>query len=444
MQRAERTARELRRIAGYDASTAAATQLRKGKRTGGSLVRLKSTGALAVLLAIAASAPASASTVTIGSLASSDPGTKCESIPQSLFIVQTAAEAGSYTVPAGGGIITSWSTSFGEAGAPLSLIVVHTTSNPTQLSMVGSDSETLPTPIAADHISTFTPASPILTEPGDIIGLQLPGGSKAACFSEGGVGDDVLDGLAGGLTPGSVLTTTGEAPTKILLNVSATITQSVDLALSEAVTPSSGPPGVALIALTPSDLGPAVVPATVTDVVPSGLAVLGAATSGGECSVAGQAVTCELGHVPLAGAGTPPVVDIVVSSSSPGVYSNQALIQAPLTDSNPANNATSATFTVTAPVAAATTPPAAATTPSAAGCNVVTLKGTPLTVAEAVLGALHCTVGKVAHVASKTVAKGLVIGTAPGAGAHPAGTKVAITVSSGKPKPATRKHKRRA
>ncbi len=389
------------------------------------------------LLVIAALAPASASAVTIGSLASSDPGTKCESIPQSLFIVQTAAEAASYTVPAGGGIITSWSTSFGEAGAPLSLIVVHTTSNPTQLSMVGSDSETLPTPIAADHISTFTPASPILTEPGDIIGLQLPGGSKAACFSEGGVGDDALDGLAGGLTPGSVLSTTGEAPTKILLNVSATITQSVDLALSEAVTPSSGPPGVALIALTPSDLGPAAVPATVTDVVPSGLAVLGAATSGGECSVAGQAVTCELGQVPLAGAGTPPVVDIVVSSSAAGVYSNQALIQTPLTDSNPANNATSATFTVTAPAAAATTPPAA-------GCNVVTLKGTPLTVAEAVLGALHCTIGKVGHAASKTVAKGLVIGTTPGAGAHPAGTKVAVTISSGKPKPAKRKHKRRA
>jgi hypothetical protein len=59
------------------------------------------------------------------------------------------------------------------------------------------------------------------------------------------------------------------------------------------------------------------------------------------------------------------------------------------------------------------TEPVAPTPPQ---CQVVSLKGTPLAVAKAVLVALHCTVGKVSRATSKTVAKGLVIGTTPTAG----------------------------
>ena len=50
----------------------------------------------------------------------------------------------------------------------------------------------------------------------------------------------------------------------------------------------------------------------------------------------------------------------------------------------------------------------------------------------------RCTVGKIKKAVSKSVAKGDVILLTPASGSHAAGTKVALTVSSGKPK---KKHK---
>jgi hypothetical protein len=378
--------------------------------------------------------PTGASAVTIGSVASSDPGLKCAPIKEALFIAQAATTSIPYTVPAGGGIVTSWSTSFGEPGGQLSLILVRKTSTPKTLSVVGSDTESLPSPIPSSHISTFTPASPIVVQEGDILGLQMPGESKAACFYEGGSADKVAVGLAGGLTAGSILTEAPSSPAeKILVNASATIAQSVDLGLSEAITPPSGPPGVALFLLTASNAGPAAVPATINDIVPNGLHVLAAGvTGGGECAIAGQAVTCQLDSVPVTGTGTPPVADIVVSSSTPGSYSNQASITAPLTDSNPANNTAGATLTVSAP-AVAPPPP----------CKTIQLAGTSLAIAKLVIPALNCTVGKVTSKASKTVRKGLVISTSPGSGATlAAGTAVNVVVSSGPPKKKKKKKKK--
>jgi beta-lactam-binding protein with PASTA domain len=69
------------------------------------------------------------------------------------------------------------------------------------------------------------------------------------------------------------------------------------------------------------------------------------------------------------------------------------------------------------------------------------LAGTTAKLAKQLLGLLDCRVGKTRAASSKKVAKGLVISTTPGSGKTlPAGTKVTLTVSSGRPK---RKHSRR-
>jgi len=66
-------------------------------------------------------------------------------------------------------------------------------------------------------------------------------------------------------------------------------------------------------------------------------------------------------------------------------------------------------------------------------CKVPSLKGKLLAKAKSALRKAHCAVGTVTKKASSTVAKGHVISSSPGAGAkRPKGTKVNLTVSSGK------------
>jgi len=74
-------------------------------------------------------------------------------------------------------------------------------------------------------------------------------------------------------------------------------------------------------------------------------------------------------------------------------------------------------------------------TPLPAG-NIATFTiATPIAVASRdILALLGCAVGHVTHTASRTVPKGLVIGTDPGASTVAAGQAVAITVSSGRSK----------
>jgi hypothetical protein len=379
---------------------------------------------LAAAMALAMSTGAGA--VTVGETATSNPGEACAAIKESIFLVQTASGGASFTVPAGGGVVTSWSTSFGAPGSPLTMVIYRPTATTNVYQIAGADTETLPTPIPASHVSTFALASPIATQAGDILGVQFQGETKAACFVHTASKSDVVkDGLAGVATPGALYTAISEAP-EIRSNVSVELVQSLDLGLSETVTPSPSPAGIALIKLTASNTGAGPEPATVTDVVPSALPVLATGVSGeGTCSAAGQSVTCQLSEVRP---GESPSAEIVVATSAPGGYTNQALIAGAVSDPNPANNVASATINVPQPVLAPTL-----------SCTVIGLAKTPLNVAKAALTALHCGVGTVRKAASKTVAKGLVVGTSPKAGTvAAAGTPVSITVSSGKPK---KKHK---
>lgn len=381
--------------------------------------------ALLVAVVIASLAfAASADAITLGEITSSVPkSASCEGVGTQIFLIQASTTGNSYSVPEGGGLVTSWSTSFGVAGAELALLVLRPSSPPSKMfTVVGEDKETLPTSIPSNHITKFTIASPIATEPKDEIALVVPPNYKGVCVFEAGSASDQVD--YGEALSGGTLTTAVEVAT-LRVNVQAELTQSADMGLTQTVSPSPAPSGgVVLIQLHASNAGPATGPATVTDALPSALPVLAAGVSGsGGCTVAAQAVSCTLSEV---APGASPTVDIIAQTPTPGMYTNQALI-AGANDPNLANDIAGATITVA--------PPLSAPAPVPPTCTVISLAKTPLSVAEAALRALHCGIGKVTKASSKTVAKGLVISTSPGAGATlAAGSAVNIVTSSGPPK----------
>lgn len=157
------------------------------------------------------------------------------------------------------------------------------------------------------------------------------------------------------------------------------------------------------------------------DTVPDGLAISSVAAGAGVCTTSGQAIACKI----ILGPGESAPVNVVVTTTTPGSYSNKVSV-APAGiqhDPNPSNDSASATFTVTAA-------PKLAPTPT---CTVPSLNRTPLPVAKRVLGLLHCKAGKAKRVRSRAAAKGQVIRTTPKPGTYKQGKVVSLVVSSGPP-----------
>lgn len=363
----------------------------------------------------------SASALTLGSLASSDPG-PCTLGASTAWILQTGTASIPYSVPAGGGMITEWSTSFGPAGAPVELVVTGPQSAG-NYPVVGFDAETLPNPIPAGNVSSFTLANPIAVQAGDLIGLFYTGSSNTRCLYMGGASDTVAAGTSAPTNGGALTPVTASAP-NILTNVTVNLIQSDDVGISGgpplATTVGSLAEFVFSLTGTPSS------PSTVTDVLPPGLTPVDATTNGGSCSIGGQGVTCH-------SQATPGTVHVFALTTTAGTFSNLASVTGVISDPNPANNLASQLLTVSAPPA-----------PPPATCKTIALAGAPLAIAKLVIPALNCTVGKVTSKASKTVHKGLVISTSPGAGATlAAGTAVNVFVSSGPPKKTKKKKKKK-
>ena len=94
-----------------------------------------------------------------------------------------------YTIPAGGGTITSWSTQTGADGGQMALVVGHPTGTLDQYTIVAESAvETL----TANSLNTF-PVS-IAVHAGDVIGYYLASGTPAEeCAFNTGNGGDSLD-----------------------------------------------------------------------------------------------------------------------------------------------------------------------------------------------------------------------------------------------------------
>jgi uncharacterized repeat protein (TIGR01451 family) len=390
-------------------------------------VRLAIAGAtVACLLTVAAS---SASALTLGTTAA-PAGASAGPCQKGGLIVQKAAEpAYDYTVPSGGGAITSWSvnTLDSTGGTPVTLAVLQPDGSKYTVEAISS--EQLASKLPAGGIETFQLASPIEVAGGDVLSLTSTG--LLVCDWDGGslTSADVaaLVGLGGAETPSvGASYETGEEGTPVILSVSAELSQSQDDGVTGAAMPSTiTAGGIAEYAFSVSNAGPGNGPITFSDAVPGGLTILSAVAGSGACTVTGQTVSCTIGG--LQPGSSAPVL-IIVSAASAGSYADAASVSSTLPDPNPANNSASATLTVNPPPVLA--PP----------CKTVKLTGVTLPIAKLVIPALNCKVGEIKHATSKTVHKGLVISTSPGPGKTlTAGATVSVTISSGRPKPKKKK-----
>jgi hypothetical protein len=174
-----------------------------------------------------------------------------------------------------------------------------------------------------------------------------------------------------------------------------------------------------LLSSTVTNGGPSPGPIRFTDTVPTGLTIDAAAAGQGTCSTSGQNVTCAITGLPP-GHSVP--VDVVVTPTAAGAYASSVsvAVTSPLSDPNAANDTGSTTLTVHA-----------LTPAPVAKCVVPKLRGINLPFAKHVLHLLRCAAGAVRHMHSKSIHKGLVIRTSPGAGTYANGAKIAFEVSSG-------------
>jgi hypothetical protein len=363
---------------------------------------------------------AAASTFTIGSDAQPS-GSNPTACVQTGFYAQSAGPAGTYVLPAGGQI-TQWQTDTDgdTAGTAISLVALTPEAGLYRVEAV--DNEKVPSP--AGGVATFAPASPMMVSAGDIIGIG--GVSGANCIWTGGSTPltnvvDIFGTLV--LSPGVAVASGGRGP--LAVNVAATVVATEDSAVTTSVQPGNvTTAGLALLASTVSNNGPASNALTFTDVVPAGLTVDAVLSPSGPCTTVGPVVTCTISGL-TAGQSAP--VDIAVTPSA-GTYTNTVTLTQPSAATDPVttNNESAVKFT--------------ASKASVTKCVVTSLAKLPLNTAKKLLTTLDCKVGKVTKTSSSAVAKGDVIKTSPGNGSYADGKSIAIVESSGpKPKKKTKK-----
>jgi hypothetical protein len=383
---------------------------------------------LIALVAVLAFAPAALADTTIGSTAQ-PAGSSSGSVPPSGFFLAPVSDdpSVSYHVPASGGRITSWSvnTTGATAGTPVELLVLRPSGG--SFVVLGTDARNLPTPLPASGVATFSLASPVSVTAGDTIGHYTPSGNTVAPLFSGGstpAGGTITGGPAGSPpSPGQTLSPSGGvSPGGFRLNLAVVLAPSnQDISLTQSVTPSTlelG--GIAQFVGLVRNPGPGSVDGTVSDTLPAGLAVRSAFGPKGPCAVSGQSVSCPTGSIPANSSA--PVV-ITVKPTAKGSYSNSMAVASSGVDPNPANNSATSKLTVN---------------PARVGagpfkCLVPPLGGVPLSTAKKILKLVKCRTGKVSTKKSRSVRKGTVIKTSPGAGrVLPLNAKVALVVSRGR------------
>jgi Domain of unknown function DUF11/PASTA domain len=362
-----------------------------------------------------------AGAVTLGTVAQPSGSTPDKCLAGAVVAEIQSDPATPYAAPSPGGEITQWSTNTtgDTAGAAITLVVLRSAGGGSY-TVVATDIETLPTPLPAGGVATFLPPTPIAVSGGDFVGLysSTTGSGDPVCYWIGGSTpsdataarfDDASAPAAG---QSLTVTVTGTA---IQPNLAVTLTQSEDVGVSTAAGPANAAAGrPAVLSSMVTNAGPGDNPITFVDHVPAGLTISAALAAQGTCSTTGQTVTCTIDGV-SAGQSAPVVV--IVTPAAAGSYANTVSVSTPVQDPNSANNTASATLVASAP----------APTPM---CVVPRLKNVSSKLAGTVLKDLGCKV-KTTKAHSKSVRKGNVIKTTPGAGTHPFGTTVRVEVSTG-------------
>jgi hypothetical protein len=149
-----------------------------------SIGRLAGLSLLVLSLGLVAAAAAPAS-VQLGN--TSGPLLTCGSFGYSLLQAQVASGP-TYTIPAGGGVITSWSVqASAETGDVMKLRVFHPTGTPNQYTVVA---ESVPQALVPNSLNTF--ATRITVNANDVIGTDVVAGSTPPCVINSSNGADVI------------------------------------------------------------------------------------------------------------------------------------------------------------------------------------------------------------------------------------------------------------
>jgi Domain of unknown function DUF11 len=386
---------------------------------------------LGLPLAFGVAAAASADT-TLGltTQASGAVAGTCASAPDPTLVQSAQDPTTPYFAPTDG-FITQWQTNTtGDTpGATITFAVVRAASAG-GYTVVGANTETIPSPLPVSGVATFTLATPIAVHAGDTLALYSSS-AGVHCYSYGGTtptGDNVvaLQDAAPPPAAGQALTTPVPC-TFCTLDVAASFSPTEDAGVITSAGPSNAMAGSqALLSSTVSNHAGDTGPIRFADTVPTGLTINAVAAGQGTCATSAQLVTCTItGLAP----GKSAPVDVVVTPTAAGSYANSVTVavSTPDSDPNPADDTAAATLTVSA------LPPA-----PVAKCVVPKLGGIKLPFAKQVVRLLGCAVGQVRSAQSKSVHKGLVIRSNPGHGTYANGAKIAFTVSSGPP----RKHRK--
>ncbi len=368
--------------------------------------------ATALLLAL----PAGARATVIGSLdpSTKDPGPGDYCVGANANYLQPGIAPGdpTYTVPAGGGTITSWSTKFGTPGDGVGLEVWRSGIFQAQYTLVALDSELIAP--NAQGITTYSVSIPV--EAGDVIGMTWPTSNTIHCAytpHPDNINRFTLRDFASIAVGTTVNFNESDAVFGDLLDLTATLQQDADLSVSQTLRPANARPGaIVQFLFNASNAGPAPSPATLSDTLPSGLKAISAVAQNGSCTL-GTTVSCQLSEM---SPGTSSAVVINAQAVSSGNYTNSATISGDPTnvDPNLANNKASASGTVLPQ------------------CIVPKLKGHTLSKAKKLLSQAHCALGKVTK-PKHHKGKLLVASQSPAAGSvETAGTPVAITLAQKK------------
>jgi Domain of unknown function DUF11/PASTA domain len=389
------------------------------------------------LLTLVLAAPARGAT-TIGDSATTPSG---PGPGGNVYVQATDGAGGSYAVPAGGGVVTSVSARVAAAGT---VLLVRAAGAGTY-TVVGA--QDLPTPSAPLEVTTAPARIPVAA--GDRLAAFVPSGSGLG-GAAGSSGTYAQFASSSAPAPRSTLSggTDGGGST-VRLSISATVepdadhdgygdeTQdscpssgalhegacAADLSVGAVAAPASIVQGdVTTIVAPVTAHGSPVAGATLTLSVPAGLSVLAASTTGGDC----VGTTCALGDLP---AGQTRKAYIVVRGTAAGTYALGVSAASPLADANPADNAASATVTVTAPPAVAPPVVAPPVVPATVKlCRVPSLKGKTAAAAKSALARAGCNAGK--STGSKAKKAKVTSQTVPAGVQVVAGTKVGYALKA--------------
>ena len=294
--------------------------------------------------------------------------------------IQTGTALGvpSYVVPAGGGVISSWSFLAGSTtGERDKLKVVRSNGTADQFVVVGESALEMMTP---STLNTFQVRIPV--QAGDLIGLFTVDGNDCVVSTHTPGNTDAY--VAGAdPAPGTTFTGIPESSSGEAYNVSAVVepdadndgwgddtqdkcvgaTGSVqgcpkaDLSITETATATAVPrDGTVTYSLTAENSGPDAAPnAVITNSLAPGATVVSATASSGSC-VAAAAVSCDVGTL---ASGAMAMVTLVVKLTQVGSATDTATVDSATLDTaaasasgagdtNAANNSASTTTAVVA------------------------------------------------------------------------------------------------